>query len=306
VDALGWIAGGGPAAPSPAAAEVREVLWRAGFLEPADRPETPDRATWEFHDRLFHVATRGGRDGAVLGGTYRFKDRFPSPPAVKPPMSSDPVALPRPDPAAIAAASHPLAAVMDRRRSGRDYGETPISLGQLAEFLFRVARILAVERAGPQELMSRPFPSGGAIHETEFYVAVRACHGLEPAIYHYAGLDHALERLPGTADAAARLAADAAFAMGQPEKPPHVLIVLTSRLPRFAWKYEGIAYRLTLLNVGVIVQTMYLVATDMGLAACATGTGDSRLFATATGLDPLAEPSVMELALGQPAGPAPP
>jgi SagB-type dehydrogenase family enzyme len=199
---------------------------------------------------------------------------------------------------------HPDVRAVRREGNRIDHGEPPISLDQLAEFLFRVARVTRVFRGGEQELLARPFPSGGAIHETERYVAVRACQGLEPAIYHYAGHEHALERLPGTAAGAARLAADAAVAMGQPGQPPQVVVVLAARLPRLAWKYEGIAYRLTLLNAGVIVQTMYLVATDMGLAACATGSGDARLFATATGLDPLAEPSVAELALGAPGAPA--
>ena len=60
---------------------------------------------------------------------------------------------------------------------------------------------------------------------------------------------------------------------------------LASRLPRLAWKYEGIAYRLGLLNAGVVIELMYLVATDMKLAPCANGSGDSRPFETATGLD---------------------
>jgi SagB-type dehydrogenase family enzyme len=58
------------------------------------------------------------------------------------------------------------------------------------------------------------------------------------------------------------------------------------------------AYALVLKHVGVLCQTMYLVATAMGLAPCALGTGDSDLFAYATGLDYVAESSVGEFALG--------
>jgi len=43
---------------------------------------------------------------------------------------------------------------------------------------------------------------------------------------------------------------------------------------------------------------MYLVATAMGLAPCALGSGDTELFAKATGLDRLAEASVGEFMLG--------
>ena len=285
------------AAATPAADPLQALFWRAGFLEPADEPERDERATWEFHDRLFHVASRGGRDAVPLGGTYRFTGRFPAPPAIKPPMSAESIALPRPDLASIAARSDRLAAIMDRRQSLRSYAAEPIGLEKLSEFLFRVARITQVFSIGDQELMSRPFPSGGSIHEIELYVAIGACRGLDPGLYGYRGLEHALERLPDAADGAHRLLVDSAKAMGS-EELPHVLVVLACRLPRFAWKYQSMAYRLIVMNAGVVIQTMYLVATDMGLAGCANGSGDSRLFAEITGLDPLGETSIGEFALG--------
>ena len=285
-------------AATPAIDPLLDLFWRAGFLEPADGPEPDERATWEFHDRLFHIASRGGRDAVPIGGTYRFQGRFPAPPAIKPPTSAESIALPRPDATAIAARSDRLAAIMDRRRSTRSYAETPISLEELSEFLFRVARITDVFSSGGQELMARPFPSGGSIHEIEFYLAVGACRDLEPGLYYYRGVEHALERLPNTADGVRRLLADSALAMGQPGTPPQVLVVLASRLPRFAWKYQSMAYRLTLMNAGVIIQTMYLVATDMGIAGCAIGSGNTQLFAETTSLDPVSETAIGEFALG--------
>jgi SagB-type dehydrogenase family enzyme len=212
-------------------------------------------------------------------------------------MAAESIALPRPEVGAIAARSDRLAAIMDRRRSERSYGEEAIGLEALSEFLFRVARITQVFEGGGQELMSRPFPSGGSIYEIEFYLAVGACRGLGAGVYYYRGLEHALEPLPNTADGARRLLADSAQAMGA-EEPPQILVVLACRLPRFAWKYQSMAYRLILMNAGVVMQTMYLVATDMGIAGCANGSGNSPLFAEITGLDPLDETSIGEFAIG--------
>ena len=274
------------------------VFWQAGFLERRGAAEPPARQVWEFHDRLFHVASRGGRDAVAVGGTYRFKERFPAPPAINPPASDDRIALPTPDVAGIAKRSDALAAIMDRRRSLRDYASAPLALEPLSEFLYRVARITRTFDGGEQQLMSRPYPAGGSIYELEFYLAVRACEGLTPGFYYYRGVEHALERLPGAEAGAATLIADSSQAMGQPDRPPHVLVVLASRFPRFAWKYQSMAYRVTVMNAGVIIQTMYLVATDMGLAGCANGSGNSAVFASATGLDPLSETSVAEFALG--------
>jgi hypothetical protein len=50
--------------------------------------------------------------------------------------------------------------------------------------------------------------------------------------------------------------------------------------------------------VGVLYQTMYLVATAMGLAPCALGGGDSALFSEAVGANSLEESSVGEFILG--------
>jgi SagB-type dehydrogenase family enzyme len=58
------------------------------------------------------------------------------------------------------------------------------------------------------------------------------------------------------------------------------------------------AYAAVLKDVGVLYQTMYLVATAMGLAPCALGGGDSDLFAAAIGGDYYAEASVGEFLLG--------
>jgi SagB-type dehydrogenase family enzyme len=77
-----------------------------------------------------------------------------------------------------------------------------------------------------------------------------------------------------------------------------VLLILAARFPRVAWKYESIAYALTLKHVGVVFQTMYLAATAMGLGPCAVGCGDSDRFARAAGTDYCAETSVGEFLLG--------
>jgi hypothetical protein len=51
-------------------------------------------------------------------------------------------------------------------------------------------------------------------------------------------------------------------------------------------------------DVGCLYQTMYLVATAMGLAPCGLGGGHSDLFAQVAGLDYFAETSVGDFVLG--------
>jgi SagB-type dehydrogenase family enzyme len=81
--------------------------------------------------------------------------------------------------------------------------------------------------------------------------------------------------------------------------PPQVLITIAARFGRISWKYSSIAYSLILKDVGAMIQTFYLAATDMGLGGCAIGTTNIDLFAKITGLEFHVESPVGQFALGR-------
>jgi oxazoline/thiazoline dehydrogenase len=292
------------AEPRPATpGSLAEALWRTGFLDITQPDESEARRCWEFHDLLAHEAGRNNRDAAPIGGTYRFEGKFPSPPAIKPSMQGERIALAPVDATRVRQRSDSLDAVQMRRQSIRRFADEAISLAALAEFLWRVCRTTGHQASGPQDVISRPYPAGGSINELEFYLAVRRCDGLAPALYHYDSHGHFLVRIAGSEAVAARIVDRSATAMGlgEAEPKPDLTIVIASRLPRLAWKYQGMAYRATLMNAGVVFNLMYLVAIDMGLAPCANGTGDSRQLEEATGLDRFTETAIAEFTLGLPA-----
>jgi SagB-type dehydrogenase family enzyme len=66
-----------------------------------------------------------------------------------------------------------------------------------------------------------------------------------------------------------------------------------------SWKYSSLAYALILKDVGVLMQTLYLMAADMELGACAIGSTNIELFAKMTGLDFHVEGAVGQFALGR-------
>jgi oxazoline/thiazoline dehydrogenase len=280
---------------------IVSLLVALGFAGDASAVEEASRRTWEFHDRLFQRAARAYDDLAPHGGTYRFIGDLPAPPALRPRHVGTSIDLPTPS---TAHAGGSLNEVMEKRRSRRDMSEAPVSLVAVGELLHRVARATKVVPGTPevpQDVMLRPYPSGGAIHELEFYLAVRACEGLAPGFYHYRSHEHALTRIDGAETPAAEMLEDCASAWGQPGRPPQVLVVLASRLPRLAWKYAGIAYKISLMNAGVAIQSLHLVATDLGLAGSAAGAGNPELFARATGVSSWEETSIAEFGFGRPA-----
>ena len=80
---------------------------------------------------------------------------------------------------------------------------------------------------------------------------------------------------------------------------PQILITLAARFGRISWKYRSIAYALILKDVGVLMQTLYLMATDMGLGGCAIGTANIDLFARMTGIEFHVEGPVGQFAIGR-------
>jgi SagB-type dehydrogenase family enzyme len=278
--------------------QVLDVLTQARFLVEADTAETTAEATWEFHDRLFHRRTRRFDDLLGHGNTRRFGDAFPTEPALRPDYGGAVVALPRPVPST----DRGFYEVLDARRSARTMADEPLDIVDVATLLHRSTRVLAAGDAGPDQLR-RPFPSAGGIHELEFYLAVDRCHGLVSGFYHYRGDRHALLALPESETYARMMLEHCAQAWGQPGQLPQAMVVIASRMPRLARKYEGIAYRLSLLDAGVALQTLHLVATELGLVGAAAGSGDPRLFAAATGNTTWEETSIAEFGFGRPATP---
>jgi oxazoline/thiazoline dehydrogenase len=294
-----------PGLPGQAVAEVLELFATAGLLVaggPGEDQETAGPAAqWSPHDAWLHARTRGMQLSAGYGGTYHLRDAFPPLPAVRP-ATSQPlrsVALPQPDLTAIARADPPLTEVIEKRRSVREHDDAaPITATQLGELLYRAARIRRVFAGGDgQELTDHPYPAGGAAGELEVYPLISNCAGLDGGLWRYAADRHGLELIaePGPE---VRALVDAARATSLMRSDPQVVLIVAARFGRLSWKYETISYSLTLKHVGIFYQTVYLVATAMGLAACGLGGGDADDFARASGCDYYAEGSVGEMVVG--------
>jgi SagB-type dehydrogenase family enzyme len=288
---------------SPGAGELR-------FAEDDD----PVLRPWSHHDLTFHWRSRPGRNDGVFGATYPMSGLQDAPPAVKPLPAGPRIALPEPVAGAGGTREPTLTEVLERRASVREHGSRPPTLGQLGELLHRGLRVRAAPdpRAGTPHTgtpdtgtpdgrtparANRPYPSGGACYELEFYLSVHRCEGLEPGVYYYAPAEHCLVRLP-TSDALRRGVLTEAQTGAGMAALPDVLLTMTARFARVSWKYSGLAYALTLKHVGVVQQTLYLLTTALGLAGCAIGTGDTDQSARAFGLDWREESAVGEFTIG--------
>lgn len=265
-----------------------------------------DFALWDFHDLLFHARSSEGRHANPIGGVYPHAGAINPLPAVRRSWPGKKIDL-RKFSAEHPEQVSPIAKLLRERHSTRRFDdERPIILAELSRLLDGTARVLSkwkseahVGEASPVvEYAIRPYPSAGASYELELYLTVDRCDGLDRGFYHYDADGHALVPIDTRAHELEAMLTGARLAMGEPAAP-QVLITIAARFGRMSWKYSSIAYALILKDVGVLIQTLYLMATDMGLGGCAIGTVNIDLFATMTGIEFHIEGPVGQFAIGR-------
>ena len=265
-------------------------------------------AVWDFHDLLFHTHSTEGRHATPVGGSYPHIGLIPPPPAVRARWNGPEIDLQK-FTAEFEETASPFARLLRERHSTRDFDEEhPITLQELAKLLDHAVRVqwkwtspldFGDGSVGPDiDYTRRPYPSAGSAYELELYLSVSHCDGLERGFYFYDAERHTLVAIDARAHEIEAQLVAAQFAMDAPMRP-QILITIAARFDRVAWKYSAIAYSLILKDVGVLLQTLYLTATDLGLGGCAIGTGNIDLFARMTGQAFHVEGPVGQFALGR-------
>ena len=148
--------------------------------------------------------------------------------------------------------------------------------------------------------IKRTSPSGGGLHPIEVYPIVTNVASVDSGVYHYSVQRHSLVKLsPARPDDARQLAT--AFMCGQRYfGDAHVSFVLTARFYRNHWKYgrHQKAYAGILMDAAHLSQTLYLVATQLGLGAFVTIAINSRDIEEHLGLDGIGEGVVAMMGCG--------
>ena len=266
------------------------ILIAEGSPEHRFEDELGPWAEWGTAAAYYHLATRNHRDEKFVTAAEdttwlleHLPDR-PQPSGIKEYPGTRRVMLPPGDDALLAgtALEHVLRA---RRTTRRLQKGTPVSAVHFATLLRWLAGPLhQVRIPNLRPALLKASPSPGALHALEVYPVVLNVSGIDPGMYHYHCLDHALEPVaPGPLDPERVI-----YWCGGQTYLRHAgaLLLYTALLDRVAWKYRtGSAYRSLFMELGHFSQTAYLVGTALGLGMSFTAATRDEAIEDALGLN---------------------
>lgn len=204
--------------------------------------------------------------------------------------ASEVIELPTPD------RDGPLYELLLRRRTTRDFdldrALTRDEVSVVLHYTFGCQGTLSL--LDGLTALKKTSPSGGGLHPVEVYPLVTAVEGIEPGLYHYRVDTHALELLTPLQAGEARAWA-VEFAAGQSYvRSAPLVFVLTARFYRNFWKYRHHqkAYSVLLMDAAHLSQTLYLVATELGLGAFVSAAINNRNIEERLGLDGFEEGAI--------------
>jgi SagB-type dehydrogenase family enzyme len=229
--------------------------------------------------------------GIVPAGPVYDDEPFVPIPLIKSYPDAARVSLPKPQESDVSVTD-----AIARRRSRRDYVMEPLTTAQLSSLLHYGAGTTGFARGyGYGRWPLRSFPSSGGLQVPEVYVAVRDVSGIDPGLYHYQPVDHALELLqPGHQNALL-----SAIGIGQPYiAAAGAVFAITGYYARANWKYGERAFRYMCMDVGFLAENLCLVAEALGLGACAVAGFIDDALERMLGLDPHDEMALLMLTLG--------
>jgi len=176
------------------------------------------------------------------------------------------------------------------RRSQRDFTGEAMSLAELSHLLYYSSGVTD-KREG-----LRAAPSAGATYPIEVYAIINNVEGLAKGIYHYLIESHELELLR---EGDFRNEMSRAALQERMFKQANVIVALSAVVQRTQQRYRERAQRYICFEAGHIAQNAYLVATSLGLGACAIGAFYDDEFNRLMGLDGKNESVLYLLAVGK-------
>jgi SagB-type dehydrogenase family enzyme len=184
-------------------------------------------------------------------------------------------------PEALTVGSAPLAQVIGRRRSRRQFSDEHLSLEEISFLLWATQGVREVWREGAAT--RRTVPSAGSRHPFVTYLLARRVERFIPGLHRYLPLSHQLCFL--------RPLTTLEEAVNDPwEARPFLMdsavVFIWTVIPyRTEWRYGVISPKLIALDAGHVCQNLYLASEAIGAGTCAVGTYNQKRVDAVVGVD---------------------
>lgn len=182
------------------------------------------------------------------------------------------IRLPAPEHASATSVEQALS----ERRSVRQFADESVALEQVAQLLWAAQGVTEPREERPARWPPewiwrgglRTAPSAGALYPLEIYLVAGNVQGIDPGLYRYVPLEHALEAV---AEGDMREAlTGAALRQSAIAQAPAVLVI-AAVYQRVAVKYGERGTRYARIEVGAVAQSVYLQAETLDLGTVLIG-----------------------------------
>jgi SagB-type dehydrogenase family enzyme len=247
----------------------------AGIL--VDQPSSPVDWQWDDLSKIFHLGTKDLNTDDIPQNVREWAVHYvahcqevmtrpvPPPHRFADLQQEDTLCLPAP--LVNEQERNGFRQVLLQRKTCRSFLDKTVSLNDVSTLLYFCLGYLKERETDTSELIPALFrsrrssPSGGGLNASEGYLYAYNVAGLDPGIYYYHPRTHTLKLLSRLEEPLGSLLQGQHFVDNIPFG-----IFITSRLDKLWWKYRhSQAYRVSLLEIGHISQTLQLCATSLGL-----------------------------------------
>lgn len=188
--------------------------------------------------------------------------------------------IPLPKLSALTPPKMSLHEAMVLRRSQRKFSSEVMSIEALS---YALAMTQGVKKVVDDRATFRMVPSAGARHAFDTYLLINRVDTLEPGLYAYDALAHALVLLSQGETKAQTIMM--ACHQQRMVKDAAACFFWVADIERMSARYLERSARYLLLDAGHISQNLYLIATSQGYGTCAVGAFEDEELNEALGLD---------------------
>ena len=188
--------------------------------------------------------------------------------------------IPLPDPETIPAFPVDLRKAIDLRKTLRRYKQQSLTKEELSFLLWTTQGVKSVTK---RPVTLRTVPSAGARHAFETYLLINQVEGIEPGLYRFISLEHALLPVEVNATVVDRVT-EGCMDQNQVAKSA-ITFIWVAVTERMHWRYGDRGYRYLHLDAGHVCQNLYLAAEAIQSGVCAIAAFDDDLLNEAIHVD---------------------